>query len=269
MRRITRTRDDLLGRRHGELRPHGAVFDGRWTLRLAGGDARDHADVGVRPADHDGQAAIELATGIRRERPFGQVPPWLSRGDAEDTQRHPAGRALRQVASPEPDQESRHSDERLPDDGELRALLRPWNVHADATGCIAARVTRAGLVATHARAPRSSKSPAGSERFTVCSISPEPSGPNAPKLASGWFRAILPMRSPLIARAVSRAPNAGKAARRKPAAPLASFPIGRNLGMTAQVPLRPRRAESTGSANLLHRGYKPRIRVAGRSLNVR
>src|SRR5712691_2617408 len=68
------------------------------------------------------------------------------------------------------------------------------------------------------------------------------------------------MRSPLIARAVSRAPNAGKAARRKPAAPLASFPIGRNLGMTAQIPLRSRRAESTDSTNLLHRGYNPRTR---------
>src|SRR4029077_16989154 len=69
--------------------------------------------------------------------------------------------------------------------------------------------------------------------------------PNAPKLASGWFRAIRPMRSPLIASAVSRAPNAGSAARRKPAAPLASFPIGRNLGMTAQVPLRACRGKST------------------------
>src|SRR6266508_1500592 len=74
------------------------------------------------------------------------------------------------------------------------------------------------------------------------------------------------MRSPLIASAVSRAPDAGTAARRKPAAPLASFPIGRSLGMTAQVPLRPRRVESTVSTNVLHRGYKPRIRERTSSL---
>src|SRR5438034_9866442 len=57
---------------------------------------------------------------------------------------------------------------------------------------------------------------------------------------------MRPIRSPLIASAVNSAPNAGSEARRKPAAPLASFPTGRNLGMTAQPPLRAARRKSTG-----------------------
>jgi EmrB/QacA subfamily drug resistance transporter len=39
--------------------------------------------------------------------------------------------------------------------------------------------------------------------------------------------------------------------------------------MTAQVPLRSRRAESTPSTNLLHRGYNPRIRGERASLNTK
>src|SRR5205823_1203685 len=66
---------------------------------------------------------------------------------------------------------------------------------------------------------------------------------------------MRPIRSPLMARAVSSAPNAGSAARRKPAALLASFPTGRNLGMTACLRLRARRAKSTLRTNLLQRGY--------------
>src|SRR6476469_5442319 len=106
------------------------------------------------------------------------------------------------------------------------------------------------------RMARSSRDPS---RRPYAAIAPRKTAsaadPNAPKLASGWFRAILPMRSPLIASAVSRAPNAGKAARRKPAAPLASFPIGRNLGMTAQVRLRP----WSGGVNAAHELFTPRL----------
>src|SRR6266480_749524 len=85
----------LLRGRHGELHPHRAVFDGRRAFGLTRRDARDHADVRIRAADHDGQAPIELTAGIRRERPFGEVAPWLSSRDAEHAECHRARRALR------------------------------------------------------------------------------------------------------------------------------------------------------------------------------
>src|SRR3954453_2238535 len=59
--------------------------------------------------------------------------------------------------------------------------------------------------------------------------------PNAANVAQGWVRAIRPTRSPVIASAVSSAPIAGSAARRNRAAPCASFPTGRNLGMSADA----------------------------------
>ena len=57
----------LLRSRYGELRPDGADFDRRRALGLVRGDARDHAHVGVRTTDHDGEAAIEFAARVRRE----------------------------------------------------------------------------------------------------------------------------------------------------------------------------------------------------------
>src|SRR5205823_2408871 len=55
--------------------------------------------------------------------------------------------------------------------------------------------------------------------------------PNAANVAQGWSRAMRPTRLPVIASAVSRAPSAGSAASKNRAAPCASFPTGRNLGI--------------------------------------
>src|SRR5215831_4049208 len=90
----------------------------------------------------------------------------------------------------------------------------------------------------------STTSPAYSTRRSASELSRRPNAataprktasaaqPNAAKVAEGWLRAMRPTRSPVIARAVRSAPSAGSAASRNFAAPWASFPTGRNLGMS-------------------------------------
>src|SRR6478672_9478281 len=77
--------------------------------------------------------------------------------------------------------------------------------------------------------------------------------PNAANVAHGWSRAIRPTRSPVMASAVSSAPSAGTAARRKRAAPWASFPTGRNLGIPSDA-TRESLANDQGSLRISERG---------------
>src|SRR4029077_1675550 len=97
-------------------------------------------------SDDHRQAAVELAAGVRGERPLGQVSSRLARGDAEHPQGHRPRRALRQIAGLQPDEQARSSDERLPDDRQLRPLLWSRDMYADAAGRVAARVTGTGLI---------------------------------------------------------------------------------------------------------------------------
>src|SRR6476620_9190141 len=84
--------------------------------------------------------------GLPPDPPASTCPARRARGDAEHPQGHRPRRALRQIAGLQPDEQARNSDERLPDDRQLRPLLWSRDMHADAAGRVAARVTGTGLV---------------------------------------------------------------------------------------------------------------------------